>query len=246
MSFSWRRVRAVVGKELRDLRRNRFVVLTMAVLPLVFLVAPTAELLALPAAASSGKLDARIGLSLLYLLVVPTVVPSTLSAYAIVGEREQGTLEPLLTTPVRADELLVGKALASLLPALVIAYAMFGLFLLLVGILAHPAVASAVDGGSHLLVQLLFTPLLSGWSIWVGVGISTRSNDVRSAQQLAVFGSLPPLAVVALLSIGTIAPSLALALGCGGALLLVDLLGWRVVAALFDRERLLVGRRASA
>jgi hypothetical protein len=38
----------------------------------------------------------------------------------------------------------------------------------------------------HLLVQLLFTPLLAGWSIWVGIARSVRSSDVRVAQQLGV------------------------------------------------------------
>jgi ABC-2 type transport system permease protein len=34
----------------------------------------------------------------------------------------------------------------------------------------------------------------------------------------------------------------ALAVGLGAALLAVDAVGWRVVAALFDRERLVTGR----
>jgi ABC-2 type transport system permease protein len=33
--------------------------------------------------------------------VVPAVIPASIAAYSVVGERDQGTLEPLLTTPVR-------------------------------------------------------------------------------------------------------------------------------------------------
>jgi hypothetical protein len=51
---------------------------------------------------------------------------------------------------------------------------------------AQSSVASAVLEGSHLLVQLLFTPLLAGWSIWAGIAISTRSSDVQTTQRLAV------------------------------------------------------------
>ena len=36
-----RRVRAVVRKELRDYRRKRSIVVTMAVLPAIFLIQPT-------------------------------------------------------------------------------------------------------------------------------------------------------------------------------------------------------------
>jgi ABC-2 type transport system permease protein len=97
--------------------------------------------------------------------------------------------------------------------------------------------------GSHLLVQLLFTPLLAGWSIWADIAISARSADVRAAQQLGVLASLPPLVIVALMSFNVIVPTLGLALGLAGALLIVDALGWRAVAAMFDRERLITGTR---
>ena len=40
MSFSWTRVRAISVKELRDYRRNRFVIGTMTVLPLLFILLP--------------------------------------------------------------------------------------------------------------------------------------------------------------------------------------------------------------
>ena len=243
MSFSWARVVGIVQKELRDYRRNRFVILTMAVLPLIFIIVPVVELLVIKVSVTSSKFDTRIGLALLYMLIIPAIVPSTLAAYSVVGEREQGTLEPVLTTPIRREELLVGKALAVLVPALGIAYVVFGIFLGIVALFAPPDVASAVFKGSRLLVQLLFTPLLAGWSIWVGIAISARSLDVRAAQQLGMFASLPPLVIVALMSLNVISPSLPLALGLGAALLALDGLGWRAVAAMFDRERLVTGGR---
>ena len=140
------------------------------------------------------------------MLIIPAIVPSVLAAYSVVGEREQGTLEPVLITPIRREEFLVGKALAVLVPTLAIAYLVFGIFLGIAALFAHPGVASAVFERSHLLVQLLFTPLLAGWSIWVGIAISARSVDVRAAQQLGTLASLPPLAIVALMSLNVITP----------------------------------------
>lgn len=241
MSFSWTRVGAIFHKELRDYRRNRFVISTMAVLPLIFVALPMIQLFTIRVSISSAMLDTRIGISLLYLLIIPAFVPSALSAYSVVGEREQGTLEPVLITPISREEFLVGKALAVLVPTLAIAYTVFGIFLGAAALFAHPGIASAIFERSHVLVQLLFTPLLAGWSIWVGIAISARSADVRVAQQLGVLASTPPLAIVALLSFNVIAPSLGLALGLAAALLVVDGLGWRAVAAMFDRERLVTG-----
>lgn len=243
MSFSWTRVRAILVKELRDYRRNRFVTGTMTLLPALFIVLPTIQLLKTPVSVASSQLDARVGLSLLYMLLIPAFVPSTLSAYSVVGEREQGTLEPVLITPVRREEFLVGKALAVAIPTVVIAYTVFGIFLAVAALFAHPGMESAVFTGSHLLVQLVFTPLIAGWSIWIGIAISARSSDIRVAQQLSILASLPPLAVAALMNFNVITPSTVLTLVLAAALLLVDVLGWRAIAAIFDRERLITGRR---
>jgi ABC-type Na+ efflux pump permease subunit len=243
VSFSRRRVAAITVKELQDYRHNRFVIATMAFLPVLFIALPIVQLLITPAVEASSKLDARVGLSLLYMLLIPAFVPSTLAAYSIVGEREQGTLEPVLITPIRREEFLVGKALAVAVPTLTIAYAIFGIFLVVAKLFAHPGIDSAIFAGTHVLVQLLFTPLLAGWSIWVGIAISARSSDIRAAQQLSIFASLPPLAIIALMQFKVITPSTGLALGLAAALLIVDGLGWRAVAAIFDRERLITGAR---
>lgn len=241
MSFNWARVGAILQKELRDYRRNRFILYTMSLLPLVFIVAPMIQLFTANVSTMNGRIDTRIGISLLYMLIIPAIIPSVLSAYAVVGEREQGTLEPILTTPIHREEFLIGKALAAFVPALTVAYLIFGIFLAATAIFAHPGVAHAVFEGNHLLVQLLFTPLIAGWSIWMGIAISTRVTDVRSAQQLSMIASLPPLAIVALVQFNVISPSLGLALGLAAALLIIDGLAWRVVAVLFDRERLVTG-----
>jgi ABC-type Na+ efflux pump permease subunit len=246
--MSWTRIRAIFAKELRDYRRNRFIMVTMALLPAIFIVLPIVDIFVLPAvkasAAASSALDKRIGISLLYMLIIPAMVPATLAGYSVVGEREQGTLEPVLTTPIRAEEFLLGKAFAVLVPTLAIAYLMFGIFLAMVRLFAQPAVATAVFSGQHVLVQLLFTPLIASWSIWVGIAISARSSDVRVAQQLGMLANLPLLAVAGLLTFGVIHESAALALSLGAALLAVGAVGWRLVAALFDRERLVTARRA--
>ena len=56
------------------------------------------------------------------------------------------------------------------------------------------------------------------------------------------FASLPPRAIVALMSLNVITPSTDLALGLATGLLAVDVLAWRAVAGMFDRERLVTSR----
>ena len=56
MSFSRRRVAAITVKELRDYRHNRFVIGTMAFLPLLFIALPIVQLLWLRPNADAARL----------------------------------------------------------------------------------------------------------------------------------------------------------------------------------------------
>jgi ABC-type Na+ efflux pump permease subunit len=136
MSISRRRVQAIFRKELREYRRNGSIVATMAIIPLIFIINPLIDIFVLPASSSSGL---RHGDALLYLLGIPALVPATLAAYSVVGERQQGTLEPVLTTPIRREEFVLGKALAALVPSLAISYAVYAFALACVELFAHPA-----------------------------------------------------------------------------------------------------------
>ncbi|MGO8949744.1 MAG: ABC transporter permease subunit [Ktedonobacterales bacterium] len=241
MSTTTTRIGALYRKELREYRRNGSIVATMAVIPLVFVTFPLLEVLALPASAASAFLH---GDPLAVLLSIPAIVPAVVAAYSVVGERQQGTLEPVLTTPIRREELVLAKALAALVPSLAVAYAVYAFFLACTRLFAQPAVASAVLQGPDLLAQLLFTPLLALFSIWVGIAISTRSSDARVAQQLGALASLPAIVVAYLVAFNVIHATLGLALGLAAALLILDGLGWRIVSAAFDRERLVTGTRS--
>jgi ABC-type transport system involved in multi-copper enzyme maturation permease subunit len=234
------RVRAIYRKEFREYRRNRSIVATMALIPLGIVVFPLIEVLALPASAASALLN---GDPLVILLGIPALVPSVVAGYAVVGEREQGTLEPVLTTPIRREELLLAKALAALVPSLAVSYVVYAVFLACTKLFAQPAVASAVLQVPDLLAQVLFTPLLALLSIWVGIAISARSSDVRVAQQLGALVFLPVLLVLYLIAFDVIHATLGLALGVAVALLVLDGLGWRFVSAAFNRERLIIGTR---
>ena len=241
MKISARRVHAIFTKEVREYRRNIAVVVTMAVLPLIFILPPLLGILELSDAGSSSLLS---GDPLAYMLGIPAIVPAVIAGYSVVGERQQGTLEPLLTTPIRREEFLLAKALAALIPVVVISYVVFLVFVGCVELFAQPAVRAAAFNGPELLAQLLFTPLIAGWSIWLGIAISTRSSEIRVAQQLGILAALPTVAITSLIAYSVIPISPGLVIGFAVVLLGLDRIGWRIVSAMFDRERLIVGTRA--
>jgi hypothetical protein len=87
------------------------------------------------------------------------------------------------------------------------------------------------------------TPLLAGLSIRIGIAISARSSDVRVAQQLSLLADVPVIIVTSLIAFDVIHLTPGLAVGLALALLISDLVGWRIVAPMFDRERLITGIR---
>lgn len=197
MMMSTRRVRAIVTKELREYRRHGSVVVATAIFPLIFLIQPLFVVLL-----ASGTSAATFGEwhVLLYMLAIPVFAPAVLAAYAVAGERQQGSLEPVLTTPIPREEFLLGKALAALVPAVAIAYGVYAIFLACLVLFAQPAVAAAIIRVPDIAVQLLLTPLLAAGSIWVGIAISTRSSDVRVAQQLSLLADVPVVALTSLIA----------------------------------------------
>jgi ABC-type Na+ efflux pump permease subunit len=235
------RIAAVMRKEVREFRRNRFVVSTMAVMPVIFLITPMVTLFNVPASASGTQVRSAVGLLSLLMLIIPLVIPPVIAAYSVVGERLQGTLEPVLTTPVQREELLVGKAAAAFIPSVAIAYGIYFIAAIAVRIGAAPVVSHVVWHAPQMLAQLLFTPLLAGFSIWVGIGISARASDVRVAQQLATLAGLPLLAFTSLISFQVIKPTVQIAIALAVALFVLDVSAYRVVSRMFDRERLIVG-----
>ena len=108
---------------------------------------------------------------------------------------------------------------------------------------AGPAVAAAVWHAPQLPAALVFIPLLAAWAIWVGLAVSARASDTHVAQQLSILGSLPPVALAALMSFQVISPTFGLAAALAGGLLAIDCAACLVVARLFDRERLVTGRQ---
>jgi ABC-type transport system involved in multi-copper enzyme maturation permease subunit len=240
--MSTQRIASVVRKEVREFRRNRFVIGTMAVLPLAFLITPMVTMFQVPESASGAAVRSAVGVISLLMLIIPLVIPPVIAAYSVVGERDQGTLEPVLTAPVTAAELLLGKATAAFIPSVAISYVVYFIAAISIRVGAAHVVSSVVWDAPQLIAQLLFTPLLATWSIWVGIGISTRAGDVRVAQQLATLAGLPLLAFTSLISFQIVTPSVPLSIGLALALLAVDIVAWRVVARAFDRERLIAGR----
>ena len=115
--------------------------------------------------------------------VILTLTMSLFTAVAIVRERERGTLELLINTPVRTSELMVGK----ILPYIVIGLIQVSL-ILLVGVFLFRV---PVRGG--LLDLYAASAIFIASTLTLGLLISTAAKTQFQAFQLTVFFFLPSL-----------------------------------------------------
>ncbi len=257
------KILVILQKEWREIRQQRTLLLTILIPPLIITLIPIAAMSligqipasstnistsslssAIPALAHMNQHEiaqAIIGmqLSTLYVLL-PAILTSVIASYSIVGEKTSRTLEPLLATPIKTWELLAGKSLAALLPAIIATWLGGGIFIGSVALLAVSSrVFAAIISPGWLIVFLLWTPALALIAIAMMVAVSSRVNDPRTAQQFSVILIIPFLGLLVGQISGLLILGPTFALTVFAVLLALAALSIWIVAQLFQREVIL-------
>jgi ABC-2 type transport system permease protein len=129
---------------------------------------------------------------LVLFLMMPLMVPVTIAAYSIVGEKVTRSLEPLLATPISTSRLLLSKGLAAAIPGVVSAWVAYAVFLVGARILAvSDKVFAIFVNPMWLVAMLVLAPLLTIMAVNVGIIVSSRTSDPRAAEQLGSLIILP-------------------------------------------------------
>lgn len=220
-----RAVAAVVRRDLAVAASSRAVVLPSIIVPAVLLIVLPALAGLLPEivdVATTGELDALLGVlpepavaglpddpalaaayvAVVYLLapmvmLVPVIFATVIAADGLAGEKERGTLEGLLLTPLTDRELATAKLLAAWTPAVVIG---------LVGAVVYSIVGNLAVGTQLGRIVLPTTEFVI-MAVWVGpafaaVGlgaVSLVSARVSSTQEAFQLGGLVVLPIVAMI-----------------------------------------------
>ncbi len=137
-----------------------------------------------------------------YLLLIPVMVAVSFATFSIIEEKQERTLEPLLATPVRTWELLFGKALAGAIPSFLITWFCAGLFLIAIIWMGSSHLFKFVLNAQWFILLFLLVPLFSLLAFMFGVIASSRANDPKAAQNIAILVVLPILAIVGAQLIG--------------------------------------------
>ena len=208
------RIYTIVNKEWIEGFRNKMVLGTVVALPIVFMIipliqlaimrnVPDSELNDIPAALLTACQTQNfspteclqgfmVNQFLLLFLLIPLAVPVTIASYSIVGEKAARSLEPLLATPITTVELIAGKTIASVIPAIGATWLAFLIFLVGARLTAaSDRVYALFMDPMWYVAMFLVAPLMTILSVSVAVIISSRVNDPRAAEQLGMLLMLP-------------------------------------------------------
>jgi ABC-2 type transport system permease protein len=131
-----------------------------------------------------------------FFVIGAAYIPLGIASYSIVGEKVEKSLEPLLATPLTDGEILLGKSISALLPTLAAMYTAAAVFMV-----SMDAVTVAKLGYNYYpnwtfgVLMLVLVPVAVVMSVLYSVIVSSRVNDVRSANGYGIFIFLPFLAI---------------------------------------------------
>ena len=228
----------VTKRELRDQLRDWRILFPLAILTLIFplLMNEFARLAVEFVGQYGGTLlvDRLVPFSVLIIGFFPITISLVVALESFVGEKERGTIEPLLSTPLKDWHMYVGKLLIGVLTPLCASLVAIGFYLTIV---SHQKIE--MPDLSVLLQLFALTIAHAVLMVSAAIVISVQSTSVKAANLLASFIVIPVAVLMqgesALLFWGN---NQVLWLAVGGVLILAGLL-IRVGLSHFQREYLL-------
>ncbi len=175
----------IAKKELYLIRHRRILILSFFMLPLaVAIPVPTliyfiSSIYSVP---SSQFVSLLIALQFLF-VDVAFIIPLITATYSIAGEKVEQTLEPLLATPARDSEILLGKDIGTMIPTVVSVFAGAAIYAILSDVVTYGQLKFLVFPNASFWVSILMVAPLSSYLITrVSILLSARSKSVQSAQ----------------------------------------------------------------
>ena len=180
----------VAKRELRDQLRDWRVLMPMLILTLCFpflmneFAKQTVDFLNQYNA--NLILDRLVPFSILIIGFFPITVSLVVALEAFVGEKERGTIEPLLSAPFDDWQLYFGKLLVGVITPLVASYTSIGLYLIMA------SRQNLTMPSASVMTQLFFlTTAHAVLMVSAAIVISVQSTSVKAANLLASFIVIP-------------------------------------------------------
>ena len=238
LSKAW----VIAQKDLKVFSRKRSIVLSLTILPIVISLGLSylVRIIANHSEVSDDFLTSFANGFSFWFVILASFIPTTIASYSLVGEKIEKSLEPLLATPVTDEEIFFGKGIAGFLPTLAVIYACFLLYAGLVDAFTFGRLGYLYYPNWNMgLIMLLVMPVVLLASIELGIIVSSKVSDVRTAQTLGALASLPFGAVYVASEIQYITLNNATFLVIAGIVLVLDIFLYFITGKVFRRESIL-------
>jgi ABC-type Na+ efflux pump permease subunit len=231
-------VATIARKDLTIMTARRSLRIGLAVLPLGLAVL-FSQIIA-HANFTADELPQYLNAFLFFFMIYTGALPANIASYSMVGEKVERSLEPLLATPASDGEILLGKALAALVPPLLVMWAGMVTLMALCDAYTHATLGYLYFPNWMAAVTVFgLAPLLALMAVGFSVLCSARVSEVRTAQQLGALAAIPGAGLYIGLVSGAFSLDLtSLAVMCG-ILVIADTALALAARATFHREEIL-------
>jgi len=223
----------VMRRELRALFQDRRSLSMMAIFGVVFPI-----ILAAGATGAKNSEGYIVGI-MTEVLLFPYIAGLQAALTAFVGEREHGTLGPLLATPLSNVSIFAGKLLgAAYIPSFAASGLGLGIFL---AFIEGRGSGPLRDVGGTPLAQMTAISIVAGFAMIVlGLLVGSKAKSVRGAQGVSTVVVLPVIVGVQLLATTVLRRGLGFSAAILGALFVAIVVGLVFSARIWNREEALV------
>ena len=257
------KINTIIRKEWSEVFKNKMVLFTVAFLPLILTAIPLGIIYATNSSGEftdlttdvPGEFNAFcpedfsggdcfqvfiVSQFMIMFMIIPLAIPSSISAYSIVGEKVNRSLEPLLATPITTTQLLVGKSLSAIIPALAATWIGFAIFVIGSWIMiTNPTVIKNFLDTRWLIAIFVIGPLMALSAVSFSIIVSSRVNDPRVAEQVSMIIILPVLAAFFGQMAGIIVLNINFMIASAVVMGIIDLVLVYLSIRLFQRETII-------
>lgn len=260
------KVKIIFLKEIKELLRNKEILVTVIIMPIVFsILIPTsmitlnfAEEQEIPEGDQVPEIFRNLApfwdestdlqkvsivqanLYLAFLIMIPMMVPMAISSDSIAGEKERKTIEGLLAAPITKEEILIGKALAAAVPSIVISWIAEIIYIIFTNIVIHNIMGRIILPNLFAVIMFfLLMPTQTLLSTLLMTSFSSKAKGSREALQKSGFFAMPIIFLISALIFLPLLVHPSLTLASEVIMVLLLLIFLRRATKNFNRNKLL-------
>lgn len=260
------KVKIIFLKEIKELLRNKEILVTVIIMPIVFsILIPTsmitlnfAEEQEIPEGDQVPEIFRNLApfwdestdlqkvsivqanLYLAFLIMIPMMVPMAISSDSIAGEKERKTIEGLLAAPITKEEILIGKALAAAVPSIVISWIAEIIYIIFTDIVIHNIMGRIILPNLFAVIMFfLLMPTQTLLSTLLMTSFSSKAKGSREALQKSGFFAMPIIFLISALIFLPLLVHPSLTLASEVIMVLLLLVFLRRATKNFNRNKLL-------